>query len=58
MRKGVTFFHEDLMTDATASGVKVDSMCPRERFNVRIFSQILGRFVLNVVIKGENGLCG
>jgi hypothetical protein len=58
VRKRITFFDKDLMADSTASGVKIDSLRARKSFDVGIFGQILGRFILNVVVERENRLPG
>jgi len=42
MWKRIAFFDKDLMADSTTSGVKIDSLCARKRFDVGIFGQILG----------------
>jgi hypothetical protein len=56
--KGVAFLDKDLVANSTTSGVKVDSMFPSERLDGCVFSQILQRFVLDVVVKSENRLLG
>ena len=42
MWKRIAFFDKDLMADSTTSGVKIDSLRARKRFDVGIFGQILG----------------
>ena len=56
--KGIAFFYEDLVADSTASWEKIDALGSRKRLDIRILGQILGRFVLDVVIKGEDCLSG
>jgi hypothetical protein len=56
--KGIAFFDENLMADPTAGGVKIDSLRASESLDVGIFGQVLGRFVLNVVVECENRLPG
>jgi hypothetical protein len=58
IRKRITFFDKDLMADSATGGVKIDSLCARKSLDVGIFGQILGRFVLNVVVEGKNRLPG
>src|SRR5207248_5505778 len=41
------------MRNAGAWRVKIDSVFTRERFNLGVLLQILGRDILNVVIDGE-----
>src|SRR5205085_10061205 len=44
------------MRNAGAGRVKIDPVLMRERFNLRVFLQILGRDILHVVIDGEDRL--
>jgi hypothetical protein len=46
------------MAYSAAGGVKIDALRARESFDVGIFGQILGRFILNVVVECENRLPG
>jgi hypothetical protein len=41
VRKGVALFDENLVTDASASGIEIDAMVPGEFFDRSIFGQVL-----------------
>ena len=46
------------MRNAGSRGVKIDAVLARERLDLRILRQIFGRSILDVVIDGEDWLCG
>ena len=56
--KGIAFFYEYLVADSTTSRVKVDALVARKCLNICILGQVFGRFILDVVIKGEDRLSG
>lgn len=56
IRKGVAFFDEDLVSDASSSGVEVDSILPCKGFDRCVFGKVFRSLVLDVVIKGEDEL--
>ena len=58
VRKGVAFLDEDLMADPTTGGVEIDSLRARKGLDLGVFVQVLGRFVLDVVVERENRLPG
>jgi hypothetical protein len=58
VRESIAFFNEDLMTYAAAGRIKVYSLRPRKGLDISIFGQILGGFVLNVVVEREDRLAG
>lgn len=54
--KGVAFFDEDLVSDASPSGVEVDSILPCKGFDRCVFGKVFGRLVLNVMVEGKDEL--
>ena len=56
LRKSVSLFDKDLVTNAPAGWVKVDVLASGESLYGRVFRQILVRLVLYVVVECKNSL--
>lgn len=56
IRKSISLLYENLMANTTTGREEVDIMLPCEAFNGSIFSQVLWRFVLHVVVESEHRL--
>lgn len=54
--KGVAFFDEDLVSDASTSGVEVDSILPCKGFDRCVFGKVFRGLVLNIMVEGEDEL--
>ena len=54
--KGVSLFHEHLVPNTAARGVKVDVLLPRESFDARVLVEVFGALVLYVVVQGKHDL--
>ncbi len=54
--KGISFFDKDLVSDASSSGVEVDSILPCKGFDRRILGEVFRSLVLDVVVEGEDEL--
>lgn len=55
---GVALFHHDLVSDAPARRVEIDTLLLRKLFDLSIFGQVLFRLVLHVVVQRHDDLLG
>lgn len=56
--KCISLLNEDLVSDAPTSGEEVDTVLASERLDGKVFGEVFFRFVLDIVIEGENKLSG